>query len=75
MPDKIKVTVITGNSLQQFKDALAVECFGMTKDDAVKDEICIDCREPALPKCSTDISRSEYRISGLCEMCWNRITR
>jgi hypothetical protein len=46
----------------------------MTKDEAVAKGICIDCKEPALAKCYSDAGRREYRISGLCEKCFDSIT-
>lgn len=60
-------------TLQNFKDKLAKDTFGMTKADAVAKDICIDCKEPALPKCYSDAGKREYKISGLCEECFDKI--
>ncbi len=36
--------------------------------------LCVACREPAIPKCRTDAGRREYRISGMCEKCFDECT-
>lgn len=62
-------------NLQDFKDALSKECYGETTKDAQAKDICIQCKEPALPKCHSDAGRKEYQISGLCEVCFDEITK
>ena len=63
------------SELQKFKDNMAKELYGQTKAEAVAEgQICIDCKEPALANCYSDAGREEYRISGLCEKCFDRIT-
>lgn len=64
----------TKNELDEFKDSFAQSLYGMTKDEAVSKGICIQCKEPALPKCYSDAGRKEYTISGLCEKCFDEIT-
>ena len=59
--------------LQEVKDKLAFDLFGQTKDQAVSTGLCIQCKEPALPKCYSDAGRKEYGISGLCEQCFDAI--
>ena len=61
--------------LQVFKDALGEKLFGMTTAEAVTKGICIQCKEEALPKCYSDAGRREYQISGLCEPCFDGITK
>lgn len=56
---------------QGFKDSIAKEAHGMTAAQAQKTGICIDCKQLALPKCHTDAGRREYRISAICEECWD----
>lgn len=58
-------------TLQDFKDDLAKELYGMTTEDALKKGLCIQCKEEALPKCYSDAGRREYKISGLCEKCFD----
>ena len=35
--------------------------------------LCIDCKEPAIPKCYTPAGEREYYISGICEECFNKM--
>jgi len=60
--------------LQEFKDQLAVELYGKTVREAQAEGLCIQCKEPALEKCYSAAGRREYRISGLCEKCFDSIT-
>ena len=61
-------------TLEKFKDNLAFDIYGMTKSEAIKKGICIQCKEPAIPKCYSNAGIKEYKISGLCEKCFNEIT-
>lgn len=36
---------------------------------------CVQCGEPALEKCYSAAGRREYEISGLCEVCFDTLTR
>ena len=58
--------------LQQFKDNLAKGLHGMTVSEGVGKGICIECRQPALANCYSDAGRKEFRISGLCEKCFDK---
>jgi len=35
--------------------------------------LCIECLEPALAKCYSADGRGEYRISGMCEKCFDEM--
>lgn len=59
--------------LTKFKDAVSKEVFGISRSEALAKGICIDCGQPALPNCYSDAGRREYRISGLCEKCFDAI--
>lgn len=61
-------------TLQKLKDTLAKELYGQTAKDAQKTGLCINCKQPALPNCYSEAGRKEYRISGLCEKCFDKIT-
>lgn len=61
------------NDLKNLKDSLARELYGKTTDDAVNSGLCIDCGEPALENCYSDAGRAEVSISGLCELCFDKI--
>lgn len=60
-------------SLQKFKDLLAKEIYKMTAGEAIEKGLCIQCRKEAIPKCYSDAGRREYKISGLCEQCFDEI--
>ena len=62
-------------ALQNLKDRLAKNTFGITKKEAQTKEICVGCKEPAIPKCYSEAGIREYRISGLCEKCFDKITQ
>jgi hypothetical protein len=34
---------------------------------------CLECGQPAIPKCYSDAGRREYRISGYCEECFDNL--
>jgi hypothetical protein len=59
--------------LKQFQDALAKDAHGMTVDDAWAKGICIDCKQPAEPKCHTEEGNREYHISAMCEECFDAL--
>jgi hypothetical protein len=60
-----------GLSLRQFQDLTATEAHGMTIDEAHAAGVCLACKQP--PEFKTDLGRKEYRISGLCEACFEAI--
>jgi len=61
------------NTLQDFKDDLSKALYGKTTADTKESGLCIQCNEPALPKCYSDAGRKEFSISGLCEKCFDSI--
>lgn len=61
------------NKVQKMKGDMSKELFGMTKDEAVSQGICVNCKEKAFPKCYTIDGWSEYCISGMCEQCFDEI--
>jgi hypothetical protein len=67
--------IMSGNDIDDFKDELSRAAFGMTKAEAVAKQICVDCKEPAQPKCHTDSDRKEYLISGICGECFANMFR
>lgn len=60
-------------NLKAFKDNIAKEEFGMTAAEAWGKNICIDCKQPALPKCHTFEGRKEYQLSAMCEECFDKM--
>lgn len=78
MADKKQVIQLVGLSggvaVQRFQDVLSLEAHGMTAAGAIATGVCVDCKLPdALDRCTTDLSRSEYYISGICEPCWDKL--
>uniref|UniRef100_A0A6M3K8L7 Uncharacterized protein n=1 Tax=viral metagenome TaxID=1070528 RepID=A0A6M3K8L7_9ZZZZ len=59
--------------LKEFQASVAASIFGKSKEDAIKKDTCIDCKQEALPNCYSDAGRREYYISGLCEKCFDKI--
>ena len=60
-------------TLQDLKDKVSKDLFGVTRDDALASGACIKCGEDALPKCYSAAGKKEFRISGLCELCFDEI--
>lgn len=63
------------NPMQAFKDNVARSLYDMTAPEAHEKGICISCKEEARPKCYSELGFAEYNISGLCEECFDAITR
>ena len=61
-------------NLQQVKDSMSRELYGRTKEEAVGTGICVSCKKPGIPNCYSSAGRKEYNISGLCELCFDKIT-
>ena len=47
----------------------------MTVEEANKKGICLQCKEEAIPKCYSEAGKREFYISGLCELCFDNITK
>ena len=61
------------NPLEELKNNLSQDLYGITKAEACRTGICIQCKEPAFPKCYSEAGKREYKISGLCEQCFDKI--
>lgn len=53
--------------LSSFKDFMAESMFGMTLSEALHQSVCVSCKENI-----DDLNHDpeEYRISGLCDLCF-----
>ncbi len=60
-------------NLQEFKDEYSRYCYGMTKEEAHRDGVCIHCQLDWEPRTYSSAGRREYKISGLCEQCWDEL--
>jgi hypothetical protein len=61
------------SELDEFKDKMTKELYGMTRAEALRHGICVSCKERAIPKCYSHAGLREYKISGLCEKCFDEI--
>lgn len=61
------------NLLQDLKDYMSKNLYGMTVSEARSKGICIECKKPALERCYSDAGRSLYNMSGLCEVCFDEM--
>jgi len=55
-------------TLQQLKDGMAKDLFGMTQDQAYTTMKCISCKKDVI-EFRDKQSRREYEISGFCQEC------
>ena len=60
-------------SLQEFKNKMAKDLFDQAISEALEQQICINCKDPALPKCHSEAGIEDYVRSGLCEECFDEI--
>lgn len=63
---------MTDLNLQQFKDDLSNSLYNMTTKEAIEKNICIQCKKP--PQFYSEAGKKEYKISGLCEYCFDKNT-
>ncbi len=65
--------ILIPHSPKELANRLAKDLYGKTSDEAVESGRCIDCGENALANCYSVAGRREYRISGLCEKCFDKM--
>jgi len=54
--------------MQDLCDHFSLQIFGIARTDALQQQICVICKEPALTF-KDSLSAKEYNISGLCQAC------
>lgn len=59
--------------IRKFEEDLAKDLYGMTKSEAHTQGICIQCKQP--PRFYSAAGEGEYKISGLCEYCFDEICK
>jgi hypothetical protein len=65
---------MVNSSLEQFKDDLNTNLFGITTKQAQEQNVCIECKKSITPASFySEAGRKEYQISGLCEYCFDKI--
>ena len=60
--------------MRNYVKRLSKEIYGLSIDEAHRQGVCIQCKEKAIPKCYSNAGYREYKISGLCEKCFDEIT-
>ena len=59
-------------AMNRFLDEVSFKEFGRARSEALEKEICVMCGATKLRFRST-IGLQEYRISGLCEACQDKV--
>ena len=62
-------------TLQAFSQKISKDIFGMTLKEAHEKNLCISCKSSIESQDLEPIDADEYRISGLCPTCFDRITK
>lgn len=60
-------------SLQDFKDNLRITTFGPESTQDLDEVKCINCHLPAIPRCHSEAGMRELSISGICEVCFDKL--
>lgn len=63
------------SSLQAFLDKVAMVTYGITCDQARAKKICINCKASIKGRIITLAGEREYKMSGLCEICFDAIPK
>lgn len=64
----------SNKALAAFVDEMSMRLYGLTQTEAQARGICLQCKQEALPRCYSHAGREEYRISGLCEHCFDALS-
>lgn len=57
--------------LDNLLEDLGKSAFGRSRKECLEKGICITCGRPAELHCHTEAGRREYRISVMCEECFD----
>jgi len=57
--------------ITEFLEELTKDKFEISVNEAFDKGLCVNCLEPAIPKCYSGAGLREYEISGLCEKCFD----
>ena len=60
-------------SLDDFKNYISRQAYGISKGEAHAQDICVKCKELWWKKTRSQAGKQEYQISGLCEDCFDSI--
>lgn len=67
--------------LNSMIDDLGLQAFGKSRTDAMAEKVCVCCHKPVLTAdgsfdrdlIQTPAGEREYRISGICEKCFDAL--
>jgi hypothetical protein len=59
--------------MKGIRDESAKAAFGMTREEAQEQGICIHCKQVALGRIHTPAGHREYHITAMCEVCWDEL--
>jgi len=59
--------------LKNFQNRLKKQCFGDFAEENQDKGLCIQCKEPALENCYSEAGKRKFKLSGLCEKCFDEI--
>jgi len=60
-------------AVNKFKNDMATAFFGMSREDALAKGLCVKCHQVAYPKCHSNAGYREYKISAICEECFDKM--
>lgn len=41
------------------------------RDEAQRTGLCVECGQPAAGRCYSEAGRREFKLSGMCEVCFD----
>lgn len=60
-------------TVEDFQKQLMKDSFGILAQKEQNTGNCIQCKEPAIPNCYSEAGKKEFKISGLCEKCFDKL--
>lgn len=57
---------------EEFLDAFSKAAFGRSRKESMADRKCVSCGGSAM-ELHSDLSKREYEISGLCQVCQDEV--
>ena len=57
--------------IQKIQEELMEKAYGKESKENREKGLCISCKEPAVANCYSAEGKREYKISGLCEKCYD----
>lgn len=67
------LTQAVGGAVNRLITNLSKDLFEMTREEAWASNICINCKESIEGKIYSKAGWAEYKISGMCEHCYDEL--